>query len=90
MLCHYYFCHLHHATNQLSEPHPVHIRIHPTPCFCWCHPFQIECVTRLAAAAAADPLQPDPVNYLLQHSAGSGKSLTIAALVLALTQLVSS
>lgn len=49
----------------------------------------MECVTRLAAAAAADPLQPDPVNYLLQHSAGSGKSLTIAALVLALTQLVS-
>jgi type I site-specific restriction-modification system R (restriction) subunit len=35
-----------------------------------------------AAAAAA------PAAYLLQHSAGSGKSLTIAALVAAVLKLV--
>lgn len=44
-----------------------------------------------AADAAASPtpaLSGGPANYLLQHSAGSGKSLTIAALAAALLRTV--
>lgn len=41
---------------------------------------QVEAVAKLLAALAADAAAPAATNYLLQHSTGSGKSLTIAAL----------
>jgi hypothetical protein len=47
---------------------------------------------RVVSAVRRDCLAPPhapPANYLLQHAAGSGKSLTIAALAAALLQTVS-
>ena len=51
-------------------------------------PHQVECVNRVCSALEADCAAPTPSNYLIQHAAGSGKSLTIAALACALTRLV--
>lgn len=50
-------------------------------------PHQVDAVTRLLLACAAHD-GARPLNFLLQHSAGSGKSLTIAALALGLATLV--
>ncbi|KAG2423130.1 hypothetical protein HXX76_015515 [Chlamydomonas incerta] len=50
-------------------------------------PHQVEAVAALLSAVYWDPLRPPdapPANYLLQHSTGSGKSFTIAALATAL------
>jgi hypothetical protein len=47
-------------------------------------------VCEVAAAVHRDALLPQATNYLLQHSAGSGKSLTIAAMVATLLRMVSN
>lgn len=54
------------------------------------HSPQIDAVTSLVSAVVADAAAPSATNYLLQHAAGSGKSLTIAALAAALLDTVSS
>ena len=50
-------------------------------------PHQLSAVRKVCAALHADCHLPRPSNYLVQHAAGSGKSLTIAALADALTRL---
>ena len=50
-------------------------------------PHQLGAVRKVCAALHADCHLPRPSNYLVQHAAGSGKSLTIAALADALTRL---
>jgi type I site-specific restriction-modification system R (restriction) subunit len=45
-------------------------------------------VVQLVQAVAGEAADAAAAAYLLQHSAGSGKSLTIAALVAALLKLV--
>ena len=50
-------------------------------------PHQLGAVRKVCAALCADCHLPRPSNYLVQHAAGSGKSLTIAALADALTRL---
>ncbi|GLC56404.1 hypothetical protein PLESTB_001101100 [Pleodorina starrii] len=47
-------------------------------------PHQLDAVSSLLEAVYWDGTAPAPVNYLLQHSTGSGKSFTIAALAVAL------
>ncbi|GFR44826.1 hypothetical protein Agub_g6165, partial [Astrephomene gubernaculifera] len=47
-------------------------------------PHQVEAVARLLEGVYWDCTAPAPVNYLLQHSTGSGKSFTLAALAVAL------
>jgi hypothetical protein len=49
---------------------------------------QVEAVLQLLSAVRQDQQQQQAVNYLLQHSTGSGKSLTIACLVCHLVGLV--
>ena len=50
-------------------------------------PHQLGAVRKVCAALCADCHLPRPSNYLVQHAAGSGKSLTIAACADALTRL---
>lgn len=50
---------------------------------------QIDAVASLVSAVVSDASSPTATNYLLQHAAGSGKSLTIAALAAALLDTVS-
>ena len=50
-------------------------------------PHQLGAVRKVCAALHADCHLPRPSNYLVQHAAGSGKSLTIAAMADALTRL---
>eukprot|EP00639_Heterosigma_akashiwo_P036194 CAMPEP_0194723208 /NCGR_PEP_ID=MMETSP0296-20130528/14250_1 /TAXON_ID=39354 /ORGANISM="Heterosigma akashiwo, Strain CCMP2393" /LENGTH=119 /DNA_ID=CAMNT_0039626531 /DNA_START=36 /DNA_END=392 /DNA_ORIENTATION=+ len=45
------------------------------------HVHQVEAVCRVISALKADSKLLRPVNYLLQHATGSGKTLTVAALV---------
>ncbi|GIM04830.1 hypothetical protein Vretimale_9328, partial [Volvox reticuliferus] len=47
-------------------------------------PHQLNAVANLLEAVYRDGGAPEPINYLLQHSTGSGKSFTIAALAVAL------
>ncbi|KAG2501461.1 hypothetical protein HYH03_001241 [Edaphochlamys debaryana] len=47
-------------------------------------PHQVDAVASLLVAVHGDTAAPDPTNYLVQHSAGSGKSATLAALATAL------
>jgi type I site-specific restriction-modification system R (restriction) subunit len=68
-----------------TSSHPIKSPLH----IVHCSP-QIDAVASLVSAVVADAAAPTATNYLLQHAAGSGKSLTIAALAAALLDTVST